>query len=50
MEIPGPDGFLLTSDNPLHAEHLKLSDYLLAEEERLAAGARGGSRRSRRSS
>ena len=37
MEIPGPDGFLLGAGDPLRAAHLKLNDYLLAEEERMAA-------------
>jgi hypothetical protein len=32
MEVPGPDGFLLSPNDPLHREHLKLNDYLLAEE------------------
>ena len=34
MEIPGPDGFLLSSDDPLHAAQLRVNDYLLAEEQR----------------
>src|SRR5438874_5658819 len=37
MDIPGPDGFLLTSDNSLRAAHLRLSDYLLAEEQRVGS-------------
>jgi hypothetical protein len=32
--VPGPDGFLLSSDDPLRAEHLRLNDYLLGEEQR----------------
>jgi hypothetical protein len=32
--LPGPDGFLLSPDDTLHAAHLRLSDYLLAEEQR----------------
>ena len=32
--IPGPDGFLLSSNDPLHAAHVRLNDYLLAEEQR----------------
>jgi hypothetical protein len=34
METPGPDGFLLSVDDPLHAAHLRLNDFLLAEEQR----------------
>lgn len=34
MDIPGPDGFLLSPDDPLRAAHLRLNDYLLAEEQR----------------
>jgi hypothetical protein len=34
LPIPGPDGFLLSPDDPLHAAHLRLNDYLLAEEQR----------------
>ena len=30
--VPGPDGFLLSSDDPLRAAHLRLDDYLLQEE------------------
>jgi hypothetical protein len=37
MDIPGPDGFLLSPDDPLRAAHLRLNDYLLAEEQRAAA-------------
>src|SRR4051812_13537957 len=32
--LPGPDGFLLSSDDPLHAAQLRLNEYLLAEEQR----------------
>lgn len=32
--IPGPDGFLLSPNDPLHAAHVRLNDYLLAEEQR----------------
>ena len=32
--IPGPDGFLLSPDDPLHTAHVRLNDYLLAEEQR----------------
>src|SRR5437764_12136402 len=32
--IPGPDGFLLSPGDPLRAAHLRLNDYLLAEEQR----------------
>ena len=32
--MPGPDGFLLSPDDPLHAAQLRLSDYLFAEEQR----------------
>ena len=32
--IPGPDGFLLSPNDPLHAAHVLLNDYLLAEEQR----------------
>ena len=32
--LPGPDGFLLAPDDPLHAAHIRLNDYLLAEEQR----------------
>ena len=32
--LPGPDGFLLSPDDPLHAAQLRLSDYLFAEEQR----------------
>ena len=34
METPGPDGFLIAPDDPLRAAQLRLSDFLLAEEER----------------
>lgn len=37
MQIPGPDGFLLSPDDPLRAAQLRLNDYLLAEEGRKAA-------------
>jgi hypothetical protein len=32
--LPGPDGFLLSANDPLHAAQLRLNDYLLAEEQR----------------
>jgi hypothetical protein len=32
--VPGPDGFLLSPEDPLRAEHLRLDEYLLAEEQR----------------
>jgi len=32
--IPGPDGFLLAPDDPLHGAHLRINDYLLGEEQR----------------
>jgi hypothetical protein len=32
--VPGPDGFLISPDDRLRAEHLRLNDYLLAEEQR----------------
>ena len=32
--LPGPDGFLLSSADPLRTAHLLLNDYLLAEEQR----------------
>lgn len=35
--FPGPDGFLLSADDPLRAAHLRLNDYLLAEEQRSPA-------------
>ena len=35
--LPGPDGFLLSPDDPLHAAQLRLSDYLFAEEQRSPA-------------
>lgn len=34
MEIPCPDGFLLSPDDPLFSAHTRLNDYLVAEEER----------------
>ena len=34
IPVPGPDGFLLSPDDPLRAAHLRLNDYLLAEEQR----------------
>lgn len=34
MEIPCPDGFLLSPDDPLRAAHLRLNDFLVAEEGR----------------
>lgn len=34
MHLPGPDGFLFEPDDPLRAAHLRLSDFLLCEEER----------------
>jgi hypothetical protein len=32
--LPGPDGFLVSPDDPLRASHLRLNDYLFAEEQR----------------
>lgn len=32
--IPGPDGFLLSANDPLYTAHVRLNDYLLAEEQR----------------
>jgi len=32
--LPGPDGFLLSPDDPWHAAQSRLSDYLFAEEQR----------------
>lgn len=29
MEYPGPDGFLLATDDPLHAEHMRLNEFLV---------------------
>ena len=37
MEVPCPDGFLLTPDDPLRAFHVRLNDFLIAEEQRNAA-------------
>jgi hypothetical protein len=34
IPVPGPDGFLLSPDDPSRAAHLRLNDYLLAEEQR----------------
>ena len=34
--VPGPDGFLVSSGDRLRGEHLRLDDYLLAEEQRAA--------------
>jgi hypothetical protein len=34
MQVPGPDGFLISPDDPLRAAHLRLDDYLFAEEQR----------------
>jgi len=34
LSLPGPDGFLLLPDDPLHAAQLRLNDYLFAEEQR----------------
>lgn len=34
MHLPGPDGFLLAPDDPLRTAHLRLNDYLVAEEQR----------------
>ena len=34
IPVPGPEGFLLSPDDPLRAAHLRLNDYLLAEEQR----------------
>ncbi len=32
--LPGPDGYLLSPDDPLHAAQLRLSDHLFTEEQR----------------
>ena len=37
MLFPSPDGFLLAPDDPLRASHLRLNDFLIAEEQRDAA-------------
>ena len=37
MQLPCPDGFLLAPDDPLRASHLRLNDFLIAEEQRDAA-------------
>ena len=37
MEVPCPDGFLLTPSDPLRAVHERLNDFLIAEEQRNAA-------------
>jgi hypothetical protein len=37
MHLPGPDGFLLAPDDPLRSAHLRLNDFLVAEEPRDAA-------------
>ena len=34
MQVPCPDGFLLASDDPLRTAHLRLNDFLIAEEQR----------------
>ena len=34
IPVPGPEVFLLSPDDPLRAAHLRLNDYLLAEEQR----------------
>ena len=34
MELPCPDGYLLASDDPSRALHLRLNDFLVAEEQR----------------
>jgi len=34
LPVPGPDGFLISPSDPLRAAHLRLNDYLLAEEQR----------------
>lgn len=39
MDLPCPDGFLLSLDDPLQAAHLRLNDFLLAEEARDPAAA-----------
>jgi hypothetical protein len=38
LPLPGPDGFLSSRADPYYAAHLLLNDYLVAEEEREAAG------------
>src|SRR5262245_57036941 len=37
VPLPGPDGFLISPGDPLLPEHLRLNDYLVAEEQRDAA-------------
>jgi hypothetical protein len=39
IPLPGPDGFLLSTADPLRDAHLLLNDYLLAEEEREKSAA-----------
>ena len=39
MDIPCPDGFLLSPDDPLFFAHTRLNEYLVAEEERGPATA-----------
>ncbi|MBS1803178.1 MAG: hypothetical protein JST28_07400 [Acidobacteria bacterium] len=34
MDLPGPDGFLLAPSDPLRNAHLRLNEFLLAEEQR----------------
>jgi len=34
FDVPGPDGFLFSSTDPLRVEHLRVSEYLLSEERR----------------
>jgi hypothetical protein len=34
--VPGPDGFLLSPNDPLRASHQRIDDYLFAEEQRPA--------------
>jgi len=34
MQVPCPDGFLIADDDPLRGAHLRVNDYLLAEEQR----------------
>ena len=34
LDVPGPDGFLFSLNDPLRAEHLRVNEYLLAEENR----------------
>ena len=39
MQLPCPDGFLLSSDDPLFSDHMRVNEYLVAEEQRSPATA-----------